>query len=165
VIAAPPDRNIELTALLRGHEDSCPRFVVSAVQARGREAIPCRVIPTGNSLATILQAPPYVHDRSGRTLQSSIARRLSMQKHEIVIPNRLGMHARAVAKLVALSSKFASRVVLVANGRRADARHFIAVLLLAASMGTAVTIQTEGPDETEAMRAVKRLISNGFGET
>jgi phosphocarrier protein HPr len=87
-----------------------------------------------------------------------------MQNHQIVITNPLGLHARAVAKLVALSSKFKSNVVLVANGRRADARHFIAVLLLAASMGTAVTIRTEGPDETEAMRAVTRLISNGFGE-
>jgi phosphocarrier protein HPr len=87
-----------------------------------------------------------------------------MQEMELTIMNRLGLHARAVAKLVSLCSKYASNVVLVANGRRADARHFIAVLLLAASMGTAVTIRVEGPDETEAMEAVTRLINNGFGE-
>jgi phosphocarrier protein len=87
-----------------------------------------------------------------------------MQKQELTIMNRLGLHARAVAKLVTLCSRYASTVVLVANGRRADARHFIAVLLLSASMGTAVTIRVEGPDEFEAMEAVTRLISNGFGE-
>ena len=87
-----------------------------------------------------------------------------MQKQEITIMNRLGLHARAVAQLVSLCSKYASNVVLVANGRRADARHFIAVLLLAASMGTTVSIRIDGPDEAEAMAAVTRLISNGFGE-
>ncbi len=55
-------------------------------------------------------------------------------------------------------------IVLVANGRRADARHFIAVLMLSAGMGTAVSIQISGPDEDEAMKAMTRLISNGFGE-
>jgi phosphocarrier protein len=78
--------------------------------------------------------------------------------------NRLGLHARAAAKLVTLCSRYASNVVLVANGRRADARHFIAVLMLSAGMGTAVLIQVSGPDENEAMSAVSRLISNGFGE-
>jgi phosphocarrier protein len=54
--------------------------------------------------------------------------------------------------------------MLVANGRRANARHFIAVLMLSAAMGSAVRIQVNGSDESEAMRAVARLISNGFGE-
>jgi len=87
-----------------------------------------------------------------------------MQEREITIMNRLGLHARAAAKLVTLASRYASSVVLIANGRRADARHFIAVLMLSAGMGTAVSIQISGPDETDAMRAVTRLISNGFGE-
>jgi phosphocarrier protein len=87
-----------------------------------------------------------------------------MQEKKLTIMNRLGLHARAGVKLVSLCSKYASSIVLVANGRHADARHFIAVLLLAAAMGTAVTIRVEGPDEAEAMEAVTRLISNGFGE-
>jgi phosphocarrier protein len=87
-----------------------------------------------------------------------------MQQREMTIMNRLGLHARAAVKLVSLSSKYASKVVLVANGRRADARHLIAVLLLAAGMGAKVSIQTIGPDEVEAMTAVTRLISSGFGE-
>ncbi len=87
-----------------------------------------------------------------------------MQAREITIINRLGLHARAAVKLVSLSSKYVSRVVVVANGRRADARHLIAVLLLSASMGTKVSIEVTGPDEVAAMTAVTRLISNGFGE-
>jgi phosphocarrier protein len=57
-----------------------------------------------------------------------------MQAREITIMNRLGLHARAAAKLVSLSSKYVSSVVLVVNGRRANARHMIAVLLLSAGM-------------------------------
>jgi phosphocarrier protein HPr len=87
-----------------------------------------------------------------------------MQARELTIMNRLGLHARAAAKLVSLSSKYASNVVLQANGRRADARHFIAVILLAAAMGTKVSVVVSGPDEVAAMTAVTRLISNGFGE-
>jgi phosphocarrier protein HPr len=87
-----------------------------------------------------------------------------MQERDLTIMNRLGLHARAAAKLVTLCSRYASSVVLFANGRRADARHFLAVLMLSAGMGTAVSIKISGPDEAEAMRAVARLISNGFGE-
>jgi phosphocarrier protein len=87
-----------------------------------------------------------------------------MQQRELTIMNRLGLHARAAVKLVSLSSKYVSRVVIVANGRRADARHLIAILLLSANMGARVSIETSGPDEVQAMTAVTRLISNGFGE-
>lgn len=87
-----------------------------------------------------------------------------MQEREVIISNRRGLHARAAAKLVTLASKYASSVMLVANGRRANARHFIAILMLAAALGSPVSIEVSGPDEAEAMRAVARLISNGFGE-
>ena len=89
---------------------------------------------------------------------------IGMQERVLTIMNRLGLHARAAAKLVTLASRYASSVVLVANGRRADARHFIAVLMLSAGMGTVVSIQVSGPDEAEAMKAMARLITNGFGE-
>jgi phosphocarrier protein HPr len=87
-----------------------------------------------------------------------------MQEREITIMNRLGLHARAAAKLVTLSTKYVSSIVIVVNGRRANARHMIAVLVLSAGMGARVSIQTSGPDEIEAMTAVTRLISGGFGE-
>jgi len=87
-----------------------------------------------------------------------------MQARELRIVNRLGLHARPAAKLVSLCSKYASNVVLAVNGRRANARHFIAILLLSATFGAKVTIEAHGPDEVEAVRAVAQLFSNGFGE-
>ena len=87
-----------------------------------------------------------------------------MQERRLTIVNRLGLHARAAAKIVTLCSRYMSNIVIVANGRRANGRHFIAILLLSAGMGATVSIETSGPDEVEAMTAVTRLISNGFGE-
>ena len=87
-----------------------------------------------------------------------------MQRREVTVNNRLGLHARAAAKLVTLCSRYKSRIVLFANGRRAEGRHFIALLLLSASMGAQVSIEVSGPDETQAIVAVERLIGGGFGE-
>jgi phosphocarrier protein len=87
-----------------------------------------------------------------------------MQVRNMTIVNNLGLHARAAVKLVSLSSKYMSQVVLVANGRRASGRQLIAIILLSAGMGAQISIETSGPDEVEAMAAVTRLISNGFGE-
>src|SRR5258706_13320251 len=88
---------------------------------------------------------------------------MRMQKRELTIANRLGLHARAAAKVVSLCSRYKSRVVLFANGRRADARHFIALLMLSAAMGSRVVIEATGPDEQQVMMAVARLISGGGG--
>ena len=88
-----------------------------------------------------------------------------MQQRKLTISNRLGLHARAAVKLVSLCSKYASNVDIVANGRRANGRHLIAILLLSAGMGAPISIETSGQDEVEAMAAVTRLITNGFGES
>lgn len=87
-----------------------------------------------------------------------------MERRELTITNRLGLHGRAAAKLVSLCSRYTSRVVLFANGRRAEGRHFIALLLLSAAMGSAIAIEVSGPDEHQAMVAVTRLIGSGFDE-
>ena len=87
-----------------------------------------------------------------------------MQQRKLTIVNRLGLHARAAAKLVTLCSRYACEVALVVNGKRANARHFIAILLLSASMGAQVSVEATGPDEVEAITAVTRLITTGFGE-
>jgi phosphocarrier protein HPr len=87
-----------------------------------------------------------------------------MQQRELKIVNRLGLHARAAVKLVTLCTRFASDVVIVANGRRANARHLVAILLLSAGMGAQISIEASGPDEKQAIHAVSRLISTGFGE-
>jgi phosphocarrier protein HPr len=88
----------------------------------------------------------------------------NMQQRKLTIVNRLGLHARAAAKLVTLCTRYVSDVVIVANGRRANARHFIAILLLSASMGVQISVEASGPDEVEAIGAVTRLITTGFGE-
>ena len=87
-----------------------------------------------------------------------------MQRRELEITNRLGLHGRAAAKLVMLCSRYKSHVVLFANGRRADGRHMIALLMLCAAMGAVVSIEVNGPDEAQAISAVAHLISNRFGE-
>ena len=87
-----------------------------------------------------------------------------MQRREVIVTNTRGLHARAAAQLVHHAVRFRSTVELVCNGKRANARHFIAVLVLAASMGARVGVEASGPDEAEAMTAVVQLFSNGFGE-
>ena len=87
-----------------------------------------------------------------------------MQQRKLTIVNRLGLHARAAAKLVTLCTRYVSDVAIVANGKRANARHFIAILLLSASVGVQVSVEASGPDEVEAITAVTRLITTGFGE-
>ena len=90
-----------------------------------------------------------------------------MQIRRIVIPNRLGLHARAAAKLVRLASSFRSTVQLSrldSPTRSADAKHILGVLLLAATQHTKIEIVTEGDDEETAIEALSRLIEDKFGE-
>lgn len=88
-----------------------------------------------------------------------------MQTLDIGITNRLGLHARAAAQIVRLASQFRCSVCLIVNGRRASARSMVAVMMLAASMGSTITLETSGPDEAAAMVAMVQLIGDGFGET
>ncbi|HEX2390296.1 MAG TPA: HPr family phosphocarrier protein [Casimicrobiaceae bacterium] len=88
-----------------------------------------------------------------------------MQTLDIGITNRLGLHARAAAQIVRLASQFRCSVWLIVNGRRASARSMVAVMMLAASMGSTITLETSGPDEGAAMVAMVQLIGDGFGET
>ena len=87
-----------------------------------------------------------------------------MQTHDLAISNRLGLHARACAKIVHIASRFQCKVSLVVKGRRASARNIVAVMLLTASVGTTVRLETDGPDEAAAMDAIVALIGDYFGE-
>ncbi|MBL8205974.1 MAG: HPr family phosphocarrier protein [Blastocatellia bacterium] len=90
-----------------------------------------------------------------------------MQLCRIVIPNRLGLHARAAAKLVRLANTFCSAVQLSrcdVPTRSADAKHILGVLLLAATQHTEIEIMAEGDDEEIAIKALSRLIEDKFGE-
>ncbi len=87
-----------------------------------------------------------------------------MIKSQITISNRLGLHARASAKLTKLASACKCEVYLTRNGRRVNAKSIMGVMMLAAGLGSEVEIETDGPDEEMAMQALRRLIEARFGE-
>jgi phosphocarrier protein len=87
-----------------------------------------------------------------------------LTEREVEIVNRLGLHARAAAKLVQTAGRFDSRVSLVMNGDEVDAKSILGILLLAAAQGSSVVVRCEGEDEDEAMEAVTRLIADRFHE-
>ncbi len=80
------------------------------------------------------------------------------------IVNRLGLHARAAAKLVHTAGGFQSRVTVVKDGEEVDAKSILGILLLAAGQGSEITVRCDGQDEEEALRAVTALIANRFDE-
>ncbi|HET9013241.1 MAG TPA: HPr family phosphocarrier protein [Gemmatimonadaceae bacterium] len=78
--------------------------------------------------------------------------------------NKLGLHARASAKLTQVASRFQSDVHIARNGRRVNAKSIMGVMMLAAGKGSKVTLETSGPDEDEAMNALCALVADCFGE-
>lgn len=87
-----------------------------------------------------------------------------MQQQDSLIINKLGLHARASAKLTQLASSFKCEVMLSRNNRRVNAKSIMGVMMLAASKGTTISIETDGSDEAEAMEALQDLIGSYFGE-
>jgi phosphocarrier protein HPr len=87
-----------------------------------------------------------------------------MQKTNVTIINKLGLHARASAKLTKLASSFACEVFMSRNGRRVNAKSIMGVMMLAAGLGTEVEIETDGADEAKAMQSLVALINERFGE-
>jgi phosphocarrier protein len=82
----------------------------------------------------------------------------------VTISNKLGLHARASAKLTKLAGSFASDVHLSRNGRRVNAKSIMGVMMLAAGIGSEIEIETSGEDEQAAMDALIALINDKFGE-
>jgi phosphocarrier protein len=87
-----------------------------------------------------------------------------MLRRDIEIVNRLGLHARASAKLTQLASGFQSEVWMSRDGRRVNAKSIMGVMMLAAAKGSSVELETDGPDEQKAMDALVALIEDKFGE-
>ena len=87
-----------------------------------------------------------------------------MLRSTITISNRLGLHARASAKLTKLCGSFASEIFLSRNDRRVNAKSIMGVMMLAAGCGSEVAIEADGPDQEQAMQAVRALIDDKFGE-
>ena len=87
-----------------------------------------------------------------------------MLQREVEIVNKLGLHARASAKLTQVAGRFKANVWLSRNGRRVNAKSIMGVMMLAAAKGSTVVVETDGPDEQDAMAEVTRLIAGRFEE-
>ncbi len=87
-----------------------------------------------------------------------------MPQREVEIVNKLGLHARASAKLTQLAAKYQCDIVMSRNNRKVNAKSIMGVMMLAAGKGAKVTFETSGPDEAEAMEAIVALINDHFGE-
>jgi len=87
-----------------------------------------------------------------------------MPRAEAEIVNKLGLHARASAKLTQAATAFSSEVWLERNGRRVNAKSIMGVMMLAAGKGATVTVETEGADADAALQAILKLIADKFGE-
>ena len=87
-----------------------------------------------------------------------------MARADIEIPNKLGLHARASAKLTQLASSYESEVWMEKGTRRINAKSIMGVMMLAAGKGSMVVVETTGSDEQEALEAILKLINDKFGE-
>jgi phosphocarrier protein HPr len=87
-----------------------------------------------------------------------------MPRQQIEITNKLGLHARASAKLSQLASRFKSEVWITRSGKRVNAKSIMGVMMLAAAKGSALEIETNGADESDAIAAIAGLILDKFGE-
>jgi phosphocarrier protein len=87
-----------------------------------------------------------------------------MLHQEAEIVNKLGLHARASAKLTQLAGEFTSEIWLTRNGKRVNAKSIMGVMMLAAAKGAVIGIDIEGADEESAMQAIQGLISSRFEE-
>ena len=87
-----------------------------------------------------------------------------MPQREVEIQNKLGLHARAAAKLTQTAAKFAADVWLSRNGRRVNAKSVMGVMMLAAGRGSRIAIETQGADADAALEAIAALVNDKFGE-
>lgn len=87
-----------------------------------------------------------------------------MLEKELLIINKLGLHARAAAKLIGVTGRFSADILLEKDGKSVDGKSIMSVMMLAASKGTTLKISTNGTDEAAAMQAIETLINNRFDE-
>jgi len=85
-------------------------------------------------------------------------------KKEILICNKLGLHARAAAKLVTLASQFSAEIFLHHNDKKVNSKSIMGVMMLAAGKGTQLVLCAEGDDEQQAIEAIEQLVNNRFDE-
>ncbi|MCG6970690.1 MAG: HPr family phosphocarrier protein [Gammaproteobacteria bacterium] len=87
-----------------------------------------------------------------------------MIEKDVTIVNKLGLHARAAAKLVSLASKFSCEVQVAKEGRQVNGKSIMGIMMLAASKNSTITLITDGEDERQALEEMENLIQDRFGE-
>ncbi|MEK6698042.1 MAG: HPr family phosphocarrier protein [Nitrospirota bacterium] len=87
-----------------------------------------------------------------------------MMKKELLIENRLGLHARAAAQIVKAASAYSSRITLVKDDLEVDGKSIMGIMMLAAAKGTNILVRVEGGDEEAALAGLEKLFKDKFGE-
>jgi phosphocarrier protein HPr len=87
-----------------------------------------------------------------------------MKKKELLIENKLGLHARAAAQIVKSASAFSSKILLVKDNLEVDGKSIMGIMMLAAAKGSTVTLQVQGTDEDQALAGLEKLFKDKFGE-
>jgi phosphocarrier protein len=87
-----------------------------------------------------------------------------MKRKDLLIENKLGLHARAAAQLVKAASGFRSKILLSKDGIDVDGKSIMGIMMMAAAKGTAILVSAEGDDEEKAMEGMERLFKEKFGE-
>ena len=83
---------------------------------------------------------------------------------KLMILNKLGLHARAAAKVVSTANQFESKIIITKDGKNADARSIMKLLMLSASQGSSIRVEIDGADQNDAMESIERLFNNKFDE-
>jgi phosphocarrier protein HPr len=87
-----------------------------------------------------------------------------MKEKELLIENKLGLHARAAAQIVKTASTYTSKIVLAKDGLEVDGKSIMGIMMLAAAKGSSVVVQTHGGDEAQALAGLEQLFKDKFGE-
>lgn len=87
-----------------------------------------------------------------------------MKSCQVTVVNKLGLHARPSARLTQAATSFSAEVWLTRNGRRINAKSIMGVMMLAASQGSELLLEVDGPDEEQAMTALQEMFTSGFDE-
>ena len=83
---------------------------------------------------------------------------------KLTILNKLGLHARAAAKVVSTANEFESTIIITKDGKNADARSIMKLLMLSASQGSRISVEVDGADQKDAMKSIENLFNNKFDE-
>jgi phosphocarrier protein HPr len=95
---------------------------------------------------------------------TEMGRHTQVVQRSFTINNKLGLHARAAAKIVQITNQYQSRIRLLKNGQEADAKSILGILTLSCPQGTRIEIHAEGEDAAQAVNALAKLFENNFGE-